>query len=70
MLVVAINTRPWIRMIVSCNASIHAPMIGKDKLLEQFRKYYAGSGREVDYLPFQEEQQFSLLLYVEEAGMS
>ena len=45
-------------------------MIGKDKLLEQFRKYYAGSGREVDYLPFQEEQQFFLLLYVEEAGMS
>ena len=70
MLVVAINTRLWIRTIVSCNASIHAPMIGRDKLLEQFRKYYAGSGREIDHFPFQEEQQFSLSLYVEEAGMS
>ena len=45
-------------------------MIGRDKLLEQPRKYYAGSGRKIDRFPFQEEQQFSLSLHVEEARMS
>ena len=70
MLPVAFNATLWIYLIVSCGASIHAPMIGRDKLLEQFRKYYAGSGREIDHFPFQEAQQFSLSLLIEEARMS
>ena len=58
----------WLCLVVPL--SMHPWLVGTNCWSMQFRKYYAGSGREIDHFPFQEAQQFSLSLHIEEARMS